>query len=162
MTQVIEGSNPRGATMKITKIWDEHYYLHPDGLRLYRPKNLEGLIRINVECKMIESENTFTAFLSTEQGGPIISGNTIEECETKFKEAFLMSLIVGGLMDMDIKSMEKTLRDFTLENPKYLIEYKSGNVGLLGLFVGHLMKERKGKGDPKMILSITKNFLDKL
>lgn len=149
---------------KIAKTWTEHYYKHPEGYLFYRPGKTENLIKVEVTCTMLNDtdNNQFTAFCSDSSGGPIISGATIEECEKKFTEAFVLSLFVGGLMTVDKNDIEKILREFVIENPQYLTEYKSGNAGLIGLFVGHIMKLRKGKGDPKMILEITKNFLDNL
>lgn len=143
---------------EIVKSWIETYYIHPEGYNFSKPKNTDNLIKKEITCTIVHGGREYVAYCDDISGGPIISAMTIEE--KKFKEAFLISLYIGGLMSADKLSVEKMLRDFTLANPKYLSDYKSGNVGLLGLFVGHVMKERKGKGDPKIINEITKNFLD--
>ena len=40
-------------------------------------------------------------------------------------------------------------------------EYKNGKVGLLGMFVGEVMKLSKGKADPKLLNQLMKESLDK-
>lgn len=49
---------------------------------------------------------------------------------------------------IDVKALA---REVINKNPKYLVEYKSGNKGLLGLFVGEVMKLSKGKAEPKEV-----------
>ncbi len=45
--------------------------------------------------------------------------------------------------------------------PEKVNEYKSGKIGLLGLFVGEVMKASKGKADPKLLNQLVKQTLDK-
>lgn len=45
--------------------------------------------------------------------------------------------------------------------PDKVNEYKGGKVGLLGLFVGEVMKASKGKADPKLLNQLVKQTLDK-
>lgn len=45
--------------------------------------------------------------------------------------------------------------------PEKISEYKNGKVGLLGLFVGEVMKLSKGKADPKMVNQLVKEQLEK-
>ena len=45
--------------------------------------------------------------------------------------------------------------------PEKVTEYKNGKVGLLGLFVGEVMKASKGKADPKLLNQLVKQTLDK-
>ena len=45
--------------------------------------------------------------------------------------------------------------------PEKIVEYKSGKVNLLGLFVGEVMKLGKGKADPKMANQLVKEALEK-
>lgn len=45
--------------------------------------------------------------------------------------------------------------------PEKIIEYKNGKVGLLGLFVGEVMKLSKGKADPKVVNQLVKEQLEK-
>lgn len=45
--------------------------------------------------------------------------------------------------------------------PEKITEYRNGKVGLLGLFVGEVMKLSKGKADPKVVNQLVKEHLDK-
>jgi aspartyl-tRNA(Asn)/glutamyl-tRNA(Gln) amidotransferase subunit B len=44
--------------------------------------------------------------------------------------------------------------------PEKVAEYKSGKTGLLGMFVGEVMKRSKGKADPKITNQIISEKLD--
>lgn len=45
--------------------------------------------------------------------------------------------------------------------PEKVSEYKSGKTGLIGLFMGEVMKLSKGKADPKITNQLLKEYLDK-
>jgi aspartyl-tRNA(Asn)/glutamyl-tRNA(Gln) amidotransferase subunit B len=45
--------------------------------------------------------------------------------------------------------------------PEKVAEYKAGKVGLLGLFMGEVMKLSKGKADPKLTSQLIKDILDR-
>jgi aspartyl-tRNA(Asn)/glutamyl-tRNA(Gln) amidotransferase subunit B len=45
--------------------------------------------------------------------------------------------------------------------PDKIKEYKNGKIGLLGLFVGEVMKLSKGKADPKLLNQLVKQTLEK-
>ncbi len=45
--------------------------------------------------------------------------------------------------------------------PDKITEYKNGKLGLLGLFVGEVMKLSKGKADPKLLNQLLKESLEK-
>lgn len=53
--------------------------------------------------------------------------------------------------------IEEVLNKF----PEKVSEYKAGKIGLLGLFVGEVMKLSKGKADPKLLNQLVKNSLEK-
>ena len=53
--------------------------------------------------------------------------------------------------------VEQALKKF----PEKISEYKNGKTGLLGLFVGEVMKLSKGKADPKMLNQLVKESLEK-
>jgi len=44
--------------------------------------------------------------------------------------------------------------------PDKVLEYKNGKKGLMGLFMGEVMKLSKGKADPKIATSLLKEKLD--
>ena len=45
--------------------------------------------------------------------------------------------------------------------PQKVAEYKSGKKGLIGLFMGEVMKLSKGKADPKLANKLLRTKLDK-
>ena len=45
--------------------------------------------------------------------------------------------------------------------PDKVQEYKNGKKGLIGLFMGEVMKLSKGKADPKLANTLLKNILEK-
>jgi aspartyl-tRNA(Asn)/glutamyl-tRNA(Gln) amidotransferase subunit B len=45
--------------------------------------------------------------------------------------------------------------------PGKVQEYKKGKKGLIGLFVGEVMKESKGKADPKILNQLIAEALNK-
>lgn len=53
--------------------------------------------------------------------------------------------------------VDQTLTKF----PEKVQEYKNGKTGLLGLFVGEVMKLSKGKADPKLLNQLVKETLEK-
>ncbi len=53
--------------------------------------------------------------------------------------------------------VEQALQKF----PEKISEYKNGKTGLLGLFVGEVMKLSKGKADPKVLNQLVKESLEK-
>ncbi len=46
------------------------------------------------------------------------------------------------------------------ENPKTVEKYKNGKTSVVGFFVGAVMKETKGKADPKVVGKLAKELLD--
>ena len=63
------------------------------------------------------------------------------------------------------ESNSKTLEDYikiTISSyPEKVAEYKSGKKGLIGLFMGEVMKLSKGKADPKLANQILRTELEK-
>jgi hypothetical protein len=153
-------------TPQLVKEWTDYYYKdYLNGMSYYRPqRNLDRLSKIEVKVVMYKdpTEEQYVAYLATESGGPIASGASIEETETKFNEMFVFSIFAGALISLHAKEIEKILADTIVKHPQYLTEYKSGKTGLIGLFVGEVMKCLKGRGEPKMVHDIVVNYLDKL
>ena len=67
------------------------------------------------------------------------------------------NLIQNSNADEITELIEKALAKF----PDKVEEYKSGKKGLLGLFMGEVMKLSQGKADPKMASKSLKEFLEK-
>ena len=45
--------------------------------------------------------------------------------------------------------------------PEKVLEYKAGKKGLIGLFMGEVMKLSKGKADPKIANQLVREALEK-
>ena len=59
----------------------------------------------------------------------------------------------------DPNEIENTIDKILFSNQDKVQQYKSGKEKLFGFFVGQVMKEMKGKGNPRMINDILKNKL---
>jgi aspartyl-tRNA(Asn)/glutamyl-tRNA(Gln) amidotransferase subunit B len=58
----------------------------------------------------------------------------------------------------DEDTLHQLIQEVLDENPNKVQEYKAGKTGLIGMFMGQIMKKSGGKADPKK----TKNILVKL
>jgi len=59
----------------------------------------------------------------------------------------------------DESMIEEILRKLIDQNPDKVQAYKNGKTGLLGFFVGGVMKETKGKADPRKVNEIARKLL---
>ncbi len=85
--------------IRFVKQWDEVYYVdESNGMHYYSPGKKEGLTMRKHSITMSECLGRYTAYLTDEYGGAIISGDTEDECAEKFHEAYLMMLFVHGLL----------------------------------------------------------------
>jgi aspartyl-tRNA(Asn)/glutamyl-tRNA(Gln) amidotransferase subunit B len=64
------------------------------------------------------------------------------------------------IQESDSNLILEFAKEVIAKNPQKVAEYKSGKTGLIGLFMGELMKLSKGKADPKIGNSILKQLLD--
>ncbi|MDR1082810.1 MAG: Asp-tRNA(Asn)/Glu-tRNA(Gln) amidotransferase subunit GatB [Coriobacteriales bacterium] len=73
------------------------------------------------------------------------------------------SLIVAehGLQQVsDSDALEAIVLEVLAANPDKVAEYRGGKTGLLGFFVGQVMKMTKGQGNPRLINEILRKRLD--
>lgn len=56
--------------------------------------------------------------------------------------------------------IEAIARDVMARYPDKVEAYRSGQKGLLGLFMGEVMKGTKGKADPKRASDVVRHLLD--
>ena len=66
----------------------------------------------------------------------------------------------GLKQESDPKALEDLIKKVLSTNEDKVKEYKSGKDKLFGFFVGQVMKESKGKGNPQMINKILKEKLN--
>ncbi|HRQ85420.1 MAG TPA: Asp-tRNA(Asn)/Glu-tRNA(Gln) amidotransferase subunit GatB [Flavobacteriales bacterium] len=66
----------------------------------------------------------------------------------------------GLLLSTDIGAIEAAVQTAMARYPDKVEAYRAGNKGLLGLFMGEVMKASKGKADPKAANEIVKRLLE--
>ena len=54
------------------------------------------------------------------------------------------------IQESDAATLEPLIDEVLAKFVEKVSEYKSGKISLLGLFVGEVMKQSKGKADPKV------------
>ncbi len=64
------------------------------------------------------------------------------------------------IQESDSSALTEFAKQAIAKFPDKVIAYKAGNVNLLGLFMGEMMKLSKGKADPKMANELLKKLLD--
>ena len=65
-----------------------------------------------------------------------------------------------GLVQItDTDALEDVVSNIISDHPKEVEAYKNGKTKLLGFFVGQVMKETKGKANPKLVNEILKGQL---
>ena len=105
------------------------------------------------------------------ENGPALAAIIEKRSEIR-RERFNASLAESGTVILDVESVvaDKVVADTSeLEplvdrilaaNPGQVAAYKGGKEGLLGYFVGQLMKETQGKADPKAVNELLRSKLD--
>ncbi|MFO0659310.1 MAG: Asp-tRNA(Asn)/Glu-tRNA(Gln) amidotransferase subunit GatB [Polyangiaceae bacterium] len=66
----------------------------------------------------------------------------------------------GLAVNADAGAIEAICKKVVDDNAKQVAAYRSGKTGLLGYFVGAVMKETKGSADPALVNSILKKLLE--
>lgn len=65
----------------------------------------------------------------------------------------------GLVQESDEGAIEEICKKVVEANPNQVAQYKSGKDGLFGFFVGQVMKESKGKANPKVANEVLKKLL---
>jgi len=66
-----------------------------------------------------------------------------------------------GLVQVsDESAIEKIAQQVLAENTQQVEQYKAGKIGLIGYFVGQVMKKSKGKANPKVANDVLKKLLE--
>ena len=67
-----------------------------------------------------------------------------------------------GLVQVtDVSAIEEIILNILADNAKEVADYRNGKTRLLGFFVGQVMKETKGKANPKIVNEVLKEKLEK-
>jgi aspartyl-tRNA(Asn)/glutamyl-tRNA(Gln) amidotransferase subunit B len=98
-------------------------------------------------------------------------GKVIAARGTIPREAFMRALAESGSPNFradtylaetvvaDTSELEPLVDRILAENPDQVASYKGGKQGLLGFFVGQVMKETQGKADPKVVNELLRQKL---
>jgi len=116
-----------------------------DGMRIITPTDLAELVDIvtSNEINGKQAKDIFIKMLDGEIGTP-------REIANKF----------GMKQITDTDAIEKIIDEVIAANPAQVEQYKSGKTGLLGFFVGNVMKASGGKANPGVVNEILKNKLN--
>ena len=66
------------------------------------------------------------------------------------KEPGQIAMEENLIQDSDSATIEPVIEQILIKYADKVAEYKKGKKGLLSLFVGEVMKQSKGKADPKL------------
>ncbi|OJV30846.1 MAG: aspartyl/glutamyl-tRNA amidotransferase subunit B [Bacteroidetes bacterium 37-13] len=102
-----------------------------------KPKAVVALIALIDEGKTnfsVASANIFPALLLSPEKTPFEIAQALNLIQNSDED------LIGGFVQQVLAAM-----------PEKVAEYKAGKKGLLGLFVGEVMKLSKGKADPKVV-----------
>lgn len=113
---------------------------------LITPKQISEII------ELVES-NKISHTAATQQLFPAMIKNNKVSAANLFDTMGLSNITDTSFIDALVKDV---LREF----PDKVAEYQNGKLGLLGLFVGEVMKRSKGKADPKTANLLVKNALE--
>ena len=65
------------------------------------------------------------------------------------------------IQESDNIALQEWINAAVAKYPEKVVEYKEGKKGLIGLFMGEVMKLSKGKADPKLANQLVREVLEK-
>ena len=83
-----------------------------------------------------------------------------EMLKSPTQNAVEIAAINGWVVENNQDAILELIKEVVNKYPEKVIEYKSGKKGLLGLFMGEVMKLSKGKADPKATTDLMTKFLE--
>jgi aspartyl-tRNA(Asn)/glutamyl-tRNA(Gln) amidotransferase subunit B len=109
--------------------------------------------------------NQLSEFLSLIESGKVSNSSAYQSLFPAFLETPSVSatelaekLNLSQTSDSDF--LEKIVKEVIEKNPEKAAEYRKGKKGLLGFFMGEVMKASKGKAEPKMTNALVVKALD--
>jgi aspartyl-tRNA(Asn)/glutamyl-tRNA(Gln) amidotransferase subunit B len=81
----------------------------------------------------------------------VLSNDTADEIATKN----------NWIQESDSDALSEFIQQAIAKYPEKVEEYKKGKKGLIGLFMGEVMKLSKGKADPKLCNQMLREILNK-
>ena len=115
-----------------------------DGMRIITPSDLAELVDMIAasEINGKQAKEIFIKMLDGEFGAP-------HEIADKF----------GMKQITDTSAIESAVDEVIKDNPTQVEQYKAGKVGLLGFFVGNVMKATKGQANPAVVNELLRKKL---
>ncbi len=80
--------------------------------------------------------------------------------ENPSKTAVQIAEELNLMQNSDASSLQGIIDEVLAKNPGKVAEYKGGKKGILGMFMGEVMKASKGKADPKLASALLEKALD--
>lgn len=126
-------------------------YLNENALHIeqfkVKPATIAALIALIDEGKIsnaVASQKVFPELINNPGEAPLAIAQRLDLIQTN-----------------DSNALQELVNQALSKFPEKITEYKGGKTGLLGLFVGEVMKLSKGKADPKMANQLVKDALEK-
>lgn len=119
--------------------------LHMDDFPI-RPKTLSALIRLIDDGKVsfsVASQKIYPVLLKSPE-----------------KEPLTVATELNLIQESNEDSLMPIVESVLAENVQKVQEYKSGKKGLMGMFMGQVMKKSQGKADPKVASKLLSELLD--
>jgi aspartyl-tRNA(Asn)/glutamyl-tRNA(Gln) amidotransferase subunit B len=110
----------------------------------FHPKQLAELITLVEEGKVSHTIATHKLF-------PSLIGSD--------KTALQLAQELNLMQERNTEALELLIDEVLNSLPQKVAEYKKGKKGLMGLFVGEVMKKSKGKADPKLLNQLVEEKL---
>jgi aspartyl-tRNA(Asn)/glutamyl-tRNA(Gln) amidotransferase subunit B len=107
------------------------------------PENLGKLVNLI-------KEGTISSKIAKEVFADMLTNNSDPESIVKEKSLVQIS---------DPEELKEIIRRITEKNPEQVSEYRAGKEKVFGFFVGQIMKETKGKANPKLVNELLKKLL---
>ncbi|MBC3541561.1 Asp-tRNA(Asn)/Glu-tRNA(Gln) amidotransferase subunit GatB [Rufibacter sediminis] len=112
-----------------------------------KPEQLAGLI------DLVDS-NKVSYSVAAKQIFPYLLENPAKTAQQVATEQNLVQ-------ESDEGALQQMIDQVLASNPQKVAEYKAGKASLLGMFMGDLMKQTKGKADPKLANKLLKESLER-
>jgi aspartyl-tRNA(Asn)/glutamyl-tRNA(Gln) amidotransferase subunit B len=126
-------------------------YLNEQGFEInqfpLKPKQIAELIDLIDSGKL-----SFT--IASQKVFPVLMLNPEKSC-------LVIAEANNWIQEGDLDSLNLWISQVIGHYPEKVIEYKAGKTGLIGLFMGEIMKLSKGKADPKLASALVKEALEK-
>lgn len=144
---------------KITAVTDEYKlasnWLIGDILSVLNDKKLsinEFIISPDNLGKLINliKEGTISSKIAKEVFAEMLNNNS--DPETIVKEKNLVQI-------SNPEELSEIIKQITAKHPEQISDYKSGKEKVFGFFIGQIMKETKGKANPKLVNDLLKQIL---